>query len=102
MSLRIYGENVTDYLAIAEVGPKITRNIETSALIPDMFMGPRNNGNIFLSPTYREEVTEIIHTMKNKRSYSHDNITSTLLKETKKLLSQQLSTLINKSLSEGI
>ena len=67
-SLRIDGEHVTDHLAIAdgfckyfsEVGPQISRNIETSALAPDMFMGPRSNGNIFLSPTDPEEVKEII------------------------------------------
>ena len=65
-------------------------------------MGCRSNGNIyFLSPTYPEEVKEIIRMMKNKRSSGSDNITPTLLKETKELVSQQLSNLINKLPAEG-
>ena len=61
---------------------------------------PRNS--LFLSPTYHNEVLNIVKSMKNKTSYGPDNISPQMLKSTIWCILDPLLNIFNASLATGI
>ena len=57
---------------------------------------------MFLLPTTTEEVTDIIHNLKNSTSVGHDNISIKLIKSCAAALAPVLAHINNQSLTEGI
>ena len=62
---------------------------------------PRNPSTIFLTPTNKIEIENLIRSLPNKTSSGHDEITNTLLKKLAPNISIPLSMILNKSLKEG-
>ena len=58
--------------------------------------------SIFLESTDINEITQIVSNLKNKSSSGHDNITIKMLKQFIHGIASPISTLINRSLSEGV
>ena len=63
---------------------------------------PRNVKNIFLKPTNGDEVKMLISKLPNKKSSGYDNIDNILLKSIKNVVSENLTSLFNLSMSNGV
>ena len=61
-----------------------------------------NSQSLFLSPTTRYEISELINRLPMKTSSGHDNISNVLLKKLKESVITPLSIIFNKSLEEGV
>ena len=61
----------------------------------------RSEYSIFLTPTSKTEINELIKELPNKKSSGHDSISNTLLKALSPSLLVPLEIIFNKSLSEG-
>ena len=109
-SFDINGDTVTNKQTIADafckqfanVGAKYANKINKSNYTFNRYMINRNPNSIFFTPTDEYEVQQIISNLKKKRSSGHDNISSHLLKQLQFSLKAPLTTLINKSMTEGI
>ena len=86
----------------ANVGAKYANKISKSNYTFNRYMLNRNPNSIFFTPTDEYEVQQIISNPKKKRSSGHDNISSYLLKQLQFSLKAPLTTLINKSMIEGV
>ena len=84
-----------------EVGPKYANAIPKSEATCCNYLTNNINGNMFITPTDKQEVLDIINQLKNKTTQGHHGISPKLLKDLKHPLSSPLATIINKSLSEG-
>jgi len=84
------------------VGPEYARNIPNTNKSPQEYLNPKIKNTIFLNPTDPEEINKLIQKLKPKNSSGHDNISSKLIKYLKDEIKEPTSTLINKSITEGI
>ena len=57
---------------------------------------------MYLTPTSKNEINNIIKNLENKHSYRYDQISNTLLKELRPVITNPLSIIYKKCLSEGI
>ena len=62
----------------------------------------RNSNSIFMTPTDASEIREIIKSLQPKKSTSHDNLSSLVIKLFGEQIAMPLSILINMSMFEGI
>lgn len=85
----------------AEVGPKHANAIPKSDTTFYNYLNNTFDRNIYMTPTDKQEVFEIISQLKNKATQGHHGISPKLLKDLKYPLSSPLATIINKSISEG-
>lgn len=102
---------------INEAGEKIVDKEKCANILNEYFInvGNKNKGNekeatkktriikdsMFLKPTNKEEVEEIINKMKTDKAQGPDNIKIRIFKDSKKVLSKTLADLINESIEEG-
>lgn len=84
-----------------EVGPKHANTIPTSKTTCFNYLNNNFDRNIFMTPTDKQEILEIICQLKNKATQGHHGISPKLLKDLKHPLSSPLATIINKSIAEG-
>jgi len=61
----------------------------------------RNQHSIFLTPTNEDEILKIIGSLKNKKSFGHDGISTISIKSISNSIAYPLSILINKSIETG-
>ena len=61
----------------------------------------RNQKTLYLKPTTISEITNLIHSLPNKNSKGHDDISNNMLKQLHTSLIQPLVIIFNKSLTEG-
>ena len=66
------------------------------------FLDPQVQESIFLSPTTKEEVAKHINSLNSKKSSDIYGMSATFLKTLSSSVSETLSTLYNKSFSQGI
>ena len=85
------------------VGEKYAQHIPQSNKSPHQYIQkiPTNPSTIFLTPTSKTELENLITSLPNKTSSGHDEITNTLLKKLSPNISLPLSIIFNKSLEEG-
>lgn len=62
---------------------------------------PQNIASIFLTPTNADEILHIISSLKSKPSSGYDYISTHHIKQIAHILSYPLTTLLNRSLSQG-
>jgi len=84
-----------------EVGRTFASKIPRSNKTFDEYMIPMNNASLFMYPTDSNEIYKTIMSLKPKTSHGHDNISSKLLKLLVNSLTIPLTSIINKSLSNG-
>ena len=63
---------------------------------------PSIKNSLYLKPTNKDEVVQIINTLKSFKSPGYDNITNDLLKDIATYIADPLANIINKSFSSGI
>ena len=107
---KVEGKNVTDATLISEgfckyftnVGKMFTDNIAQSKNNYKHYLQGNYTSSIFLNPTDPDEILEIIKDLKPKNSSGCDKISSKILKLISNEIAIPLSSIINKSLAEGI
>ena len=108
-SIRVNDKLIQDPQTIAEefanyfcaVGPNHANSIPKSETTYCSYLKNNFTTNIFMSPTDKQEILNIIGQLKSKSTQGHHGISPKLLKDLKDPLSSPLATIINKSLSEG-
>ena len=61
----------------------------------------RNPETLYLTPTSTSELTNLINSLPNKNSKGHDDISNNMLKQLHTSITQPLTIVFNRSLSEG-
>ena len=84
------------------IGSELREKIPTSSITPNHFLKGHYSDSMFLLPTTTEEVTDIIHNLKNSTSVGHDNISTKLIKSCAAALAPVLAHINNQSLTEGL
>jgi len=84
------------------IGSELREKIPTSSITPNHFLKGHYSDSMFLLPTTTEEVTDIIHNLKNSTSVGHDNISTKLIKSCAATLAPVLAHINNQSLTEGL
>lgn len=82
-----------------EVGPKLASTIPQSNRTINIATQPQS---LFFYKPSIEEISNIIHKMKNKASTSHDNISNKLLKIVNTTVAPYLLDLMNKCIDKGV
>jgi hypothetical protein len=83
------------------IGQVLDKNIPTTSSVPTQFIPKNYTINIFLNPTTDLEITKIISNLKDCAT-GWDKIPSSILKDSKAILSPILAHIINNSLLTGI
>ena len=88
----------------SEVGNKYSDKIKSPAKNIGEYNRsiPISKHTLFLNPTNEQEVIRLITALPNKKSSGFDKVDNTVLKELKYELAMSLTSLFNRSLSEGI
>ena len=84
------------------IGINLAHNIPASDKNFKEFLGLRNPKSIFLAPTVKEEMEEIVSNLNDKKSAGHDGIGNYLLKNIISSIVDPLFYIINLSLVSGI
>ena len=99
-------EKITSEFAkfFSSIGANYSRKVSPSKLGIVNYLNkiPRNSKSIFLTPCTPHEIINIVSSLKNKQSSSHDGITNVLLKHIIESIAQPLCYIFNKSLSQGV
>ena len=104
------GSTVTDQEQICNVlnkhfvmnGPKLARKIPDSSILATDFLETSVSDSIFMSPTDKTEIEEIIDKLKLGKASGPDGINASFVKHGKNAIAKILEVLINECLSEGI
>ena len=85
------------------VGKAYANKIEESATSIHTYISnmPCNPATIYLNPTNNSEITTLIHSLPNKKSKGHDDISNVMLKSLHLSLVSPLTIIFNKSINEG-
>ena len=86
-------EHFNDYFT--SIASKIDSKIVQSAKSPLDYLTDYQQNSFFLNPTTKEEVEDIISTMKNNKATGPNSIPTKILKDLKNSLAQPLSDIIN-------
>ena len=84
------------------IGENLASNIPHSTKHFTEFLGPPNSSSMFLSPTYKQEIINIVSDFSSKKSAGHDDISNFLLKGVISSIADPLAHIFNLSLSNGI
>ena len=84
------------------VGPNLAKNIPKSMKPYHEYIQHHCSNTLYLSPTDPGEVFAIISKLGNKKSSGYDGISNILLKHIAPSISEPLSKIFNKSITEGI
>jgi hypothetical protein len=83
------------------IGKKYANEIPNSKLPHTHYLQNKVQYNMFMSPTDPHEIVKFIDSLKRKKSFGHDNISATLIKDIKNEIALPLTILFNKSLNTG-
>ena len=86
----------------ANIGPTLAKGIPKSDRHVESFLGDRVTGSIFLNPVTEEELINIVHSAKDKKSKGYDGIDMCLLKKIVPHILTPLRHICNTSLGQGI
>ena len=85
----------------ASIGKNLAEVIPPSTKHFSEYLGTQNSSSIFLAPTYREEILDIVSNLNNKKSPGHDDINNFILKGVISSIIDPLVHIFNLSLSSG-
>ena len=81
--------------------PVSERSKETKSITSYLKLLQSNKASLFLTPTYKDELKQIVTALPAKASSGHDNISNILLKEIINPLAHVLVEVFNKSMTTG-
>lgn len=87
------------------IGPKYAYKIPNAVNAYPHYLTKKqtpNTNSIFLGPTDPTEIENTLKSLKPKKSYGHDNISTHFLKQMGSAVAEPISILVNKSLSDGV
>ena len=93
--------NHLDYF-FTDIAGEIDKAIGPSNKNPHDYLCNPNENSFYLSPTFKEDIEDIISTARTDKACGPNNIPTRILKDFKKELSKSLSDVINSSFSSGI
>ena len=85
-----------------EIGKTLAEKIPPPSKHFDYYLAESNPKSIYFNPTDHNEILNILHNMKAKKSCGHDKLNTHFLKQIKFEISAPLAILINRSMKEGI
>ena len=88
----------------SRIGPSLSENINVSGKDKsyDEYLTNSVNSQFSFAPVSENEILKIIKSLKNKKSYGIDGISSVLLKSISNEIVKPLTLIINQSLETGI
>ena len=109
ISLNIDNETITDDLTISNHFNNLCRSVAKNLVnkIPKisksfyLYLKNSNKNSFFLSPATKEDVEDILSTLKTNKTAGPGRVPTRILKDFKKCLSKPISNLINLSFSSG-
>ena len=109
ISLNIDNETITDDLTISNhfnnfftsVAKNLVNKIPKTPKSFHSYLKSSNENSFFLSPTTKEDIEDILSTLKTNKIAGPGSVPTRILKDFKKCLSKPISDLINLSFSSG-
>ncbi len=86
----------------SSIGNNFASEIPDSKHSPEKFLKGNFPHSLFLQPTDPDEIRRIIASLKNKKSYGIDGLSSSIFKNFAQELAGPISDIFNKSISKGI
>ena len=96
--------NIAEHFNIffANIGPTLAKGIPKSDRHVESFLGDRVTDSIFLNPVTEEQLINIVHSAKDKKSKGYDGIDMCLLNKIIPHILTPLRDICNTSLGQGI